>query len=456
MKKRKTKNVLENLSILAVVSFIVLLVTSAIMVNIVIAGRENNDALQTERFLVEKSLKIQDTLSGFFFKTEMLAALVQHGDGHIHDFDGIAALIVNDPVILNVLIAPGGVVEKAYSTLGDVSALIGHDFFEDSSGNIEARRAVDTGELVMAGPFMARQGYMVLAGRLPVFLDEEKTEFWGLVSVTLQFPEVLDNAELGHLRMQGYEYELWRIDPDTNQRQVLDSNNENIKPGTPYVEKHISFLNADWYLRLYATQSWFDYPEVILLISAGLFISFLVFFIAQSNFKLKQTKEELAVLAKSDPLTGIYNRRHFAELAQMDIERARRFNEKSYIILIDIDHFKNVNDTYGHLVGDNVLIEAAKRMKEIIRPYDLLARFGGEEFIIYMPNSSKEGATAAAERLRLRINDHPFKQTDTVLKISASFGVAELGGDGIERTIKKADDALYRAKEEGRNKIVFE
>jgi diguanylate cyclase (GGDEF)-like protein len=255
--------------------------------------------------------------------------------------------------------------------------------------------------------------------------------------------------------MQGYEYELWRINPDTGERQVLDSNIENANQNARYIEEHVQFLNTDWYLRLLATRSWYNYPEVIILIIAGLFISLLVLFIAQNNFRLKQTRAELAILAKSDPLTGIYNRRHFAELAQIDIERARRSNEKSHVILIDVDYFKKVNDTYGHLVGDKVLIEIAKRLRETIRPYDLLARYGGEEFIVYMPNSSKEGVAAAAERLRLRICDHPFKFTDTSLNMSSSFGIAIIDIDGIEKAINNADTALYRAKEEGRNRVVF-
>ena len=455
MKEIKLKSSFLGLSVMAIVSFFVSLLLCTAMVIVVINGRLNNEDLKAEQFLLEKNLRIQDTLSSLFFKTEMLAALVQYGDGHIPDFDGIAALIVDEPAILNVLIAPDGIVTNAYSSLDDVSLLIGHDFFSDSGGNIEARKAVETGELVMAGPFMARQGYMVLAGRLPVFFDEEKTDFWGLVSVTLRFPEALDNAELGSLRMQGYEYELWRINPDINEKQVLDSNILNANLSSRYIEKHIQFLNADWYLRLYPTQPWYNYPEIIFLVISGLFISFLVLFIAQNNYKLKQTKNELAILAKSDPLTGIYNRRHFAELTQMDIERAWRFNEKSFVTLIDVDFFKTVNDTHGHLIGDKVLIEFAKRIKEIIRPYDLLARYGGEEFIIYMPNSNSKGVEAAIERIKHTICDNPFEFAEISLNLSASYGIAEIGRDGIEKAIKNADEALYRAKEEGRNKIIF-
>ena len=451
----KISNSFSNLSRIAVLSFIVSLMLSSLMIGTVIIDRANNAVLQAEQFILEKRLQIEDTLSKQFSKTEVLAALVRHGDGYIHDFEGIASLIVDDPAIQNVLIAPGGVVSSAFSTHDDASTLIGHSFFDDLCGNIEAMLAIETGELVMAGPFMERQGRTVLAGRLPVFLDAERTEFWGLVSVALKFPEALDNAELERLRVQGYEYELWRINPETGERQVLDSNIVAANPNARYVEGHIQILNADWHLRLLATRSWYHYPEVIILVFTGLLISFLILFIMQKNHSLRQTRAELAILVKTDPLTGTYNRRHFSDLTQMDIERAQRLNETSCVMLIDADYFKKVNDTHGHLIGDKVLIELAKRIKENIRPYDVLARYGGEEFIVYMPNSNKKDLEAATERLRLRICDHPFVFADVCLNLSASFGVAMIGSDGLERAIENADDALYRAKEEGRNRVVF-
>ena len=448
-------NSFSNLSRMAVLSFIVSLMLSSLMVGAVIIDRANNAVLQTEQFILKKRLLLEDTLSKLFSKTDVLAALVRHGDGYIQDFEGIASLIVDDSAIQNVLIAPGGVVSSAFSTHDDASTLIGHNFFDDLCGNIEAVLAIETGELVMAGPFVERQGRTVLAGRLPVFLDAEKTEFWGLVSVALKFPEALDNAELEILRVQGYEYELWRINPDTGERQILDSNIAAANPNARYIEEHIQFFNVDWYIRLLAARSWYNYPEVIILVLAGLLISFLILFTTQKNHRLRQTRTELAILVKTDPLTGIYNRRHFFELTQMDIERTQRSKETSCVILIDADGFKNINDTHGHLVGDRVLIELVKRMKEIIRPYDVLARYGGDEFIIYMPNSNKEGVEAATERLRLGICDHPFVFADVSLNISASFGVAIIGSDVLEKAIENADDALYRAKKEGRNRVIF-
>jgi len=160
-------------------------------------------------------------------------------------------------------------------------------------------------------------------------------------------------------------------------------------------------------------------------------------------------------LAKTDPLTGIYNRRHFDELVEIDAERAHRFNEDAYIIVFDLDRFKKINDTYGHSAGDKVLVEVARRMKETIRPYDLLARYGGEEFIVYMPKTDRDGAAAAAERLRLELCNHPCELAETYLTISASFGVAKVDESGVENAIRLADAALYRAKETGRNKVVL-
>jgi len=253
------------------------------------------ERIQKEQIMSEKIQRIDEVLSRLFYKTEILAALIRQGEGRIDNFDKIAPSIVDDPAILNILIAPNGVVSHAYSPVSDVSPLIGHDFFEDSGGNIEAILAIESGELLMAGPFVVRQGYTALAGRLPVFLDAEKRELWGLVSVTLRFPEALDNAQLENLRIRDLEYELWRIDPDTNEKQVLDSNLKTVRPNARYIEKSMQIQNATWYLRLISTSVWYHGLENIALVCAGFLISFLAAFLMQNNVKLRQTKAVLEV-----------------------------------------------------------------------------------------------------------------------------------------------------------------
>jgi diguanylate cyclase (GGDEF)-like protein len=217
----------------------------------------------------------------------------------------------------------------------------------------------------------------------------------------------------------------------------------------------VHILNAKWILRVSNLRAWYSYPDNIALIIASVFISFLVFFVVQNNFRLRQAKSEHAILAKTAPLTGISNRRHFMEFAQSNMERARRLNEECCILLIDVDKFKNINDIYGHAMGDKVLSEIAARLKALIRPYDLFARYGGEEFIMFISHIKINDAMKFAERLRLELCNKKCEFSDISLAISASFGLAAIGSGNMEDAIKHADEALYKAKEEGRNKVIL-
>jgi diguanylate cyclase (GGDEF)-like protein len=170
----------------------------------------------------------------------------------------------------------------------------------------------------------------------------------------------------------------------------------------------------------------------------------------------QQLAHKLKIQATIDSLTNLYNRRAFEEFAQKSINRAQR--EKTYIaiILMDIDLFKQVNDTYGHQAGDKVLQEFSQRLKDSLRPYDILARYGGEEFMLLLPDTDIDTALTIAEKLRVTIAQPVFDvATLPRLEVSASFGVASARGDKIDwqKLVGKADCALYQAKENGRNQV---
>jgi diguanylate cyclase (GGDEF)-like protein len=170
--------------------------------------------------------------------------------------------------------------------------------------------------------------------------------------------------------------------------------------------------------------------------------------------------EEIQQLAVTDPLTGLYSRRHFYTLASQEFNIARRFNQAIAAIMIDIDHFKRVNDTFGHLVGDVVLQNIANRCNERLRQSDILCRHGGEEFVILMTGTSLEIAMQIAERLRKRVADTPIETEGKTIPITISLGVAALGPymhpvtlTGLEILINRADQALYISKQKGRNRV---
>ncbi len=179
--------------------------------------------------------------------------------------------------------------------------------------------------------------------------------------------------------------------------------------------------------------------------------------LAQTNARLRAREQELRHLAISDPLTGAANRRRFNEVAQAEIERARRQDLPLALLMIDLDHFKAINDRHGHTVGDTALIATTTLINAMLRGHDLLARFGGEEFVVLLPGSPLEGAAQVAERLREAIAGHSLESADgESIRWTMSIGVAILGDehDSLDDLIRRADTALYRAKALGRNRIV--
>ena len=174
----------------------------------------------------------------------------------------------------------------------------------------------------------------------------------------------------------------------------------------------------------------------------------------KKNRELEAANETITRLMNMDPLTGLTNRRHFAELLKREISMSKRHRWPLSAVMADIDHFKIINDTYGHDVGDRVLVSVANVLKQMSRQEDIVARYGGEEFVLVLPNSTVSAAFDCAERMRqaiAKLQWPEIKQT-----VTASFGVAPfLPEDTADRFIKKADQALYQAKMSGRNRIAL-
>ena len=170
---------------------------------------------------------------------------------------------------------------------------------------------------------------------------------------------------------------------------------------------------------------------------------------------LKATMEDLALSNRIDGLTQIYNRKHWEECLSQEFARARRYKHDLSLIMFDLDHFKSLNDTYGHQGGDQVLIELAKNITSLLRLGDIFGRYGGEEFAIILPETNLEGAAELAERLRTSINNMNIEFQDKIIKTSVSIGVAQLTLDDkrYEDLITTTDLALYKAKTQGRNQF---
>jgi two-component system cell cycle response regulator len=171
---------------------------------------------------------------------------------------------------------------------------------------------------------------------------------------------------------------------------------------------------------------------------------------------LEDSRLRLYHQAIRDPLTGLYNRKHILDMLDMELDQCGRFGQGLSIMLVDLDHFKAVNDRFGHAAGDQVLSVMAQRMSFGLRKVDQLGRIGGEEFLAYCPQTDLEGARAMAERLREDVMADPIPGLPTSDRVTLSIGLATWDGpeDSPEHLLSRADKALYRAKAEGRNRVI--
>jgi len=177
---------------------------------------------------------------------------------------------------------------------------------------------------------------------------------------------------------------------------------------------------------------------------------------------LLQAQEVLRDEARHDPLTGLWNRRHAIEHLEGELSRAAREAIPVSALMADLDHFKRINDEYGHIAGDAVLRVVADRLRRAVRVYDTVARLGGEEFLIAMPGTGMDEAARAAERVRTAIGSEPMDTSDGLIEATVSIGVATSnlspGGDAAAKAmelLRAADEALYRAKNGGRDRVAL-
>ncbi len=177
--------------------------------------------------------------------------------------------------------------------------------------------------------------------------------------------------------------------------------------------------------------------------------------VAERTRALEEANARLNRLATLDPLTGVWNRRRFLELAGAELGRARRYGRQLGVFLLDLDRFKAINDTYGHAAGDEVLRTVVRRTRDVLRASDHIARFGGEEFVVLLPETDGEGTAVVAERVRAALAEAPVLVDGRAVPVTGSLGFASWLPDepSIEQTLRRADVALYAAKQAGRNRV---
>jgi two-component system cell cycle response regulator len=173
--------------------------------------------------------------------------------------------------------------------------------------------------------------------------------------------------------------------------------------------------------------------------------------------EVEMMTQRLSEMAIRDELTGLYNKRYFTEALEREIDRAQRYGQKLSLCMADLDHFKQVNDSYGHPAGDCVLKKVGAVILRSTRKSDIACRYGGEEFAIILPDISLDQAVKFGERLRRQVNAVPFEPEGWPFGVTISLGVAQYDSDGkmdFSRFVQEADERLYRAKSAGRNRVV--
>jgi diguanylate cyclase (GGDEF)-like protein len=204
--------------------------------------------------------------------------------------------------------------------------------------------------------------------------------------------------------------------------------------------------------QLPAEANFFDHDLVQQIYFNGFVVAILLFSISAVLMATDRLRTELEELAAKDSLTGAYTRRHMNEACLQELERCRRYGHVMSLLIMDLDHFKNINDSYGHQSGDKALIEFVNRIKTLLRRSDLLGRFGGEEFLLLLPETSLEAALAIAERIRAMIDQ---SATDPHYTVSIGVTHNHPDNDNLDTLLARADKALYQAKAQGRNRVAF-
>lgn len=287
------KNTIQKFHIPAILAGIICLCCLIVLTAVYHIQRTREEKLQMEYIARTIESETYETLLLQMDKTSVLKAYLIETGGSTDTFEPIAeGLLEDNPAIQNVLFAPGGIVTEAFPAEGN-EATIGLDLNSSGQGNWEAQAAIRTGELFLAGPFELVEGGMGICGRLPVYIEGE---YWGLVSVTLRYPSIFMDHPIHHVNEQGFAARVWRINPDTNQKQIILETEKPIKDGMETQAYDLQFFNANWNVELASLRDWYQRPTLWVMVIASILVSLLVAFGVESDHVIRRMRAEEAAL----------------------------------------------------------------------------------------------------------------------------------------------------------------
>ena len=423
----------------------------------------------------KKRARIEHALSSTIYLAQGLVAFIRSVDEPTEQqFDrALQTIYEADSRIRNIGLAPDNVIAYVYPLKGNEVAL-GLRYREMPDQWPGVRYAMQAHQTVVTGPVRLIQGEIAVISRTPVYL--EGGDYWGMISIVIDLESLLGGAGA----LPANDNVIYHLLGDSlldGKRAVLLNQGELDRQRA--VEMHLHLGLGSWLLYAAPAGGWDTFQQTLwvwrlqLYACAAALCIFLFIILkgraqarglaaelTEINRHLAASNEALEYLSRYDPLTNVANRRYFDEVLVRSLAQCRRQHLPLAVLMVDLDHFKTVNDLYGHAVGDGCLVRVAGLITKVLkRADDLVARFGGEEFIVLAPGLAHDQAYALAERIRRAIagtlipHEHGDKEP---LRITASVGFVcmtpERDTSG-EQLCRYADNALYRAKANGRNQV---
>lgn len=360
--------------------------------------------------------------------------------------------------IRHLALAPGLVVTHLHPLEGNSRAM-GLDYRTVPKQLAKVMEAVENDAILIDGPIDLVQGGTALIARVPVFTAQDKRQLWGVISAVIDDEALFDNA--------GFDHSLWGLDIAIRGRGGLGESGEVFYGNPDVFNREVTTVDVilpygRWQLGASPVNGWaVEQAQVITYWLIAILISMVLgmaSFLIAANYREKLKAIETAnYRANYDGLTGLANRSHFNQQLQATIKQHRRAQQKFALFFIDLDFFKEVNDSWGHFSGDQLLRQFAQRMGKIVRSDDLIARLAGDEFVIVLKDiENPTQAELLAEKLQLELGE-PYKVEGNFLSVTHSLGIAMFPQDGAdyETLLQNADRAMYQAKREGKNQIYF-
>ena len=350
--------------------------------------------------------------------------------------------------IRQVQLSPNAIISQIYPPIDET--VIGGNLRELPEQREVVLRTIEEKKMYLFGPVRLPQGGSGFIAHKPLF-DREglETKFWGFITVIIDADAFFDEISL--LPQDNLaRYRIVAKNIQSDQRQAIFGNHT--VESTPELTAPIAIPGGSWQLeaRVKPDINAHGVPHALLDLW-GMLASLTFGALSAYTCVLMRKLYQRSV---TDSLTGLYNRQHFKFRAEQEASRAERYNQPLTMLMIDIDQFKQINDKFGHQTGDTVLQQASQYIRDNLRESDLLGRYGGEEFIVLLPQSDLEQATQCADRIRDSLDKSIFIY-GSLVSISVSVGLAQQSPDAFvyDELVSQADQALYTAKRNGRNRI---